>query len=235
MAAPVVAAAAATPAGIGIFTGLAIASGVGRIAGTILGRRRQRRFLETAEGQLAQREAQQGAISPAGQRQIVGEVASATGAVAQVERARVRGRLAARGLESSEVGARALAVSGTQQQEAVAQAGERVSLLNEQTRIEARRRLAAGITRTEETRATEEAGFRRDLIGVATQAVAGIIEGRAIDTEQARAVEQLASADQLQRLRVLLSVQLAEGAGAVLTPEIRALLNEILGNIRQPA
>jgi len=219
---------------VGIFTGLAIASGVGRFASTVLGRRRQRRFLETAEGIQAQREAQEGAISPAAQRQVVGEVASATGAVAQVERARIRGRLATRGLERSEVGARALAAPGTQQQEAVAQAGERIALLNEQTRLEARRRLAAGITRTEEVRTTEAAGFRRDLVGAATQAVAGIIEGRAIDREQAQAIEQLASAEQLQRLRVLLSVQLAQGAGVVLTPEIQQLLNEILGNVRRP-
>lgn len=214
-------------------TGIAIAQGVGRFASTLFGRRKRRDFISTAAGQEVQRRTEEGDLNQAAQRQIVGEVAAATGSAAQIARSQARGRLAAQGISGSAAGEAALGAPGRQQQEAVASASERLGTLNEQSKAQARRELAAGITGTQEAQDIESAQFRRDLIGSASQAVAGIIEGVAVDRASLETIEQLASAEQTQRLRLLLSVELAKGAGAVITPEIQALLNEIIGRQSQ--
>lgn len=210
-------------------TGLAIVTGAGRFASTLLGRRKQRDFIDTAPGQEVLRRTEEGDLNAAAQRQITGEVAATTGQTAQIQRAQIRGRLAAANLTDSATGERALAQPGIQQQQAIASTSERLATENERSKALARRELAAGIGRAQEAQDIESAQFRRDIIGAATSAVTGIIEGRAVDRAHLETIEQLASAEQAQRLRLLLSVELAKGAGAQITPEIQALLNQIIG------
>lgn len=210
-------------------TAIAITKGAGRFASTLLGKRRQRNFIDTAPGQEVLRRTEEGDLNRAAQREITGEVAATTGQSAQIARSQARGMLAAQGLTGSQVGEKALAAPGIAQQQAIASTSARLGTLNEQSKAQARRELALGIGRTQEAQDIGSAQFRRDLISSATSAVAGIIEGRAVDRANLETIEQLASAEQTQQLRLLLSIELAKGAGAVITPEIQALLNQIIG------
>ena len=201
-------------------TAIALAQGGGRFLSTLFGKRKRRDFIQTAQGQQLQRESEEGVLNQAAQRQITGEVAATTGNIAQIQRAQARGRLAAQGITGSGAGERALAAPGIAQQEAVASTSQQLATQNELSKARARRELAAGIGRTEEAQDVESAQFRSNLISSATSAVAGIIEGKAIDETNRQALESIGTAEQNQRIRLLLQAQIALGAGAQFTQEL---------------
>jgi len=212
-------------------TGIAIATGVGRVASTIFGRRRRRRsFASTAEGQELTRISEEGALNQAAQRGALAETAAVTGNVAQIRQAQTRGRLAAANITGSQAGERALAQPGIQQQEAITAAQRQITQFNQQSQREARLALARGEGQIEEANRLESAQFRGQLAGDIAGAVAGFVEGRAIDAESAKQITQLANAQQLSQFNILLGV-LESGIGGVEEEQARARLSELLESI----
>jgi hypothetical protein len=131
--------------------------------------------LDTEYGQYLNKVKKQGKYSPAVQSTVMGRVGAEAGNVAQDEVARTRGELEARGMGNSISGIRALATPGLRTQEVVANAADRLTVANEESKAAADERLAGVMGQYRTQRAAEDtADWNRKVGGIAGALKAGV-------------------------------------------------------------
>ena len=115
-------------------------------------------FRGSAYANYLQRIGREGRISPTARRNIIGEVSSRAGNVAQDVRTRLKGYLQSRGFGGSIAGAKLLATPGLRRQEQLGRTAQYITTRNELSKVGAQGEYARQAYRSELRRAAEKRG-----------------------------------------------------------------------------
>lgn len=176
----------------------AIAQGVGAVASYFSARKnRTPRFEDTAQGRYLKKTSKQGVYTPYQQATVTAKAARGASAIANTQQSNMRGYLAARGMQNSVVGARALSEPQNNVQEITANAAENIALQNEQSKLAAKEAYLAGTDQARGIRQQEKSAATANLVGglagAAGAAVGGYYQNRA------RIIGEQYEADKYQR------------------------------------
>ena len=128
-------------------------------------RKKRPGFGKTPLGQELSRVGKEGMYSPEMRGQIMGQVGSQTGNVAEQTKATLRGYLASRGMDNSVAGVRTLASPDLNRQRIMGDTGANLNIQNEQSKANAKMQYAQARTNWGEQGRQEENAARGQLLG----------------------------------------------------------------------
>lgn len=141
-------------------------------------------FQKTAYGKLLKERAKTGVYSPGRQRNIISRTGRAAGDAAYQNQQDIRGYLTSRGMENSISGAALMNQPNQDRLKAMAESSEKISMLNEQSKIDAESMFAQGINETDAIKRGEKQQAQQALISNMTGAASGYMQNRAQQQQQ---------------------------------------------------
>ena len=184
--------------------GLAIAQGVktlGSYAYNKYKNNQRKKFGDSSYGKELQRIGSEGRFSPTARNEIVGSANRASAGVAQSGKASYAGRIAAQGLEGSVAAQRGMNEYDIQRQRDIADTSSKVTLANEESKVDARlsyaeQKLADDRARQE----AEQANTNQLISGLGDLAKQGISAYYG-DLDTKRRIDAFKNVDDINKLR----------------------------------